>query len=212
MGHPVITRPDTTKTTPSFDTTAATGQKVRVYLSPIHIAEGRDRLSNTVLEQRFPEYSAQDIVKRTGIESRPILARDQSALSIGVEAAKAAMQAEGLTPEELKAVITQQLSEYIGQPDVTVIVSRMNSNTVSVLGGVARPGLVALLRNTRVLDVIAQSGGFTQFARKNRVRILRSMPGGEQVEYPFDYGKFIDGRAPASNLLLEPGDTVVVPD
>ncbi len=121
------------------------------------------------------------------------------------------VQAEGLTPEELKAVITETLAEYITAPDVTVIVKEMLSNTVAVMGGVTRAGLVPLQRNTRVLDVIAQSGGFSPFAKKSRVRILRNTEAG-QVAYRFDYDRFIDGKAPGTNLLLEPGDTIVVPD
>lgn len=121
------------------------------------------------------------------------------------------VQAEGLTPEELKAVVTQQLSEFIAGADVTVIVREMRSKTVAVMGGVARSGLIPLSRNTRVLDVIAASGGFTTFARKSEVKILRNTDTG-QVEYRFDYNRFIRGGDVASNILLVPGDTVVVPD
>jgi protein involved in polysaccharide export with SLBB domain len=52
-------------------------------------------------------------------------------------------------------------------------------------------------------------GGFTPFARKNKIRILRNTPDG-QVEYRFDYDAFIEGRSPASNILLAPGDTIIV--
>ena len=121
------------------------------------------------------------------------------------------VQASGLTPEELKAVVTQQLSEFIAGADVTVIVREMRSKTVAVMGGVSRSGLIPLSRNTRVLDVIAASGGFTTFARKGEVKILRNTDQG-QAEYRFDYNRFIRGGNVASNILLEPGDTVVVPD
>ncbi|MCA9512006.1 MAG: polysaccharide biosynthesis/export family protein [Myxococcales bacterium] len=122
------------------------------------------------------------------------------------------VQAEGLTPDELRAVIEERLAEFIVAPHVNVLVKDMRSNVVSVVGGgVARSGLVPLQRNTRVLDAIATMGGFTPFARKGDIRVLRNRDG-RQVQYGFDYDAFIKGRAPGSNMLLEPGDTVVVPD
>ena len=128
LGYPVITRPGTSgvplKPTPGFNTTAASGQSVSVYLSPIHIAEGRDRLSNSVLVQRFPEYSSDDIVKRTGIESRPILARDQSALSIGVEAARAALKAEGLTLDDLTGIVCHTTTPPLNTPSMSCMILR----------------------------------------------------------------------------------------
>ena len=122
------------------------------------------------------------------------------------------IQAEGLTPDELRATIEEQLAEYIVAPNVNVMVKEMRSNVVSVIGGgVARSGLVPLQRNTRVIDAIATMGGFTTFAKKGDIRVLRDVEG-RQVQYGFDYDAFIKGRAPDSNMLLEPGDTVVVPD
>ena len=122
------------------------------------------------------------------------------------------IQAEGLTPDELRATIEEQRAEYSVAPNVNVMVKEMRSNVVSVIGGgVARSGLVPLQRNTRVIDAIATMGGFTTFAKKGDIRVLRDVEG-RQVQYGFDYDAFIKGRAPDSNMLLEPGDTVVVPD
>lgn len=121
LSHPVITKPDNAATPAA---TTATAEQVRVYLSPIHIAEGKDRLSNTVLEQRFPEYTAEDIVQRTGIESRPILARNQSALSIGVEAARAAMQAEGLTLDDLTGIVCHTTTPPLNTPSMACMILR----------------------------------------------------------------------------------------
>jgi polysaccharide export outer membrane protein len=121
------------------------------------------------------------------------------------------VQAEGLTPEELKEVITEALSEYVTNPDVTVIVTGMNSNTVSIMGGVGRTGELPLQKQTRVLQAIARSGGFSTWAKKDRVRILRPTPQG-LIEYRFDYGAYLAGKAPGTNLVLRPGDTIVVPD
>jgi len=123
------------------------------------------------------------------------------------------VQAAGLTPEELKAVITESLREYVAEPDVTVVVREMNSKTVSVVGGgVLRSGSISIQLETRVLDAIARVGGFSQFANKSDIRVLRRQPDGAIVEYRFNYDAFIEGAAPHSNFRLKPGDTIIVPD
>jgi len=122
------------------------------------------------------------------------------------------VQAEGLTPQELKEVLTEALSEFIAAPDVTVLVREMNSQLVYLLGeGVRSSGALQLRKETRVLEAIATMGGFTVWANKNKVRILRKTQNG-MTEYVFNYGAYSAGKARDSNLLLEPGDTVVVPE
>jgi len=121
------------------------------------------------------------------------------------------VQAAGLTPLELKEVLTQSLREYVDSPDVTVVVSEVGSPIVFLLGGVGRQGPVPLTHNLRVLDAIAYAGGFAQFADRSDVRVLRRTANG-LVEHRFDYDAYLDGDAPESNFLLRPGDTIVVPD
>ena len=121
------------------------------------------------------------------------------------------IQAAGLTPEELKELITGQLVEYVNNPDVTVVVTQVNSKRIYVIGAVARSGAQPLNQDMRVLDAISVAGGFVQFAQKGDIKILRPS-GGEIVEYRFDYGAYLKGDAPGSNMLLRPGDTIVVPD
>jgi polysaccharide export outer membrane protein len=121
------------------------------------------------------------------------------------------VQAAGLTPLELKEVITEALREYVAEPDVTVIVSQVASAQVYLLGGVARQGSIHLTRNLRVLDAISEAGGFTQFADRGDVRVLRRTANG-LVEHRFDYDAYLAGDAPESNFLLHAGDTIVVPD
>jgi polysaccharide export outer membrane protein len=121
------------------------------------------------------------------------------------------VQAAGLTPEELKDRITESLRAYVANPDVTVVVSEINSKQVYVIGGAAQQGAVPLTRDLRVLDVLSIVGGFGGFADKNGVRVLRRTASG-MSEYRFDYEAFLDGRATESNLLLQAGDTIVVPE
>ena len=122
------------------------------------------------------------------------------------------VQAEGLTPQELKEVVADSLSEFVTAPDVTVMVRQMNSRFVSVIGEVRSPSRVILTRDLRVLEAVAQVGGFTSFADKDDVRVVRRQEGGREVEYRFDYGAYTRGLAPGSNLVLQPGDMIIVPD
>lgn len=122
------------------------------------------------------------------------------------------VRAEGLTPQELKEVIARELAEYVTAPDVTVMIRQMNSRFVSVLGEVRQPTRVPLTRDLRVLEAIALVGGFTTFADKNDVRIVRRDLDGNETEYRFDYGAYVRGRAPGSNIVLLPGDVIIVPD
>lgn len=144
-----------------------------------------------------PELSKQVVVRRDGMISVPLIGD---------------VQAEGLTPTELTEVLSQSLSDYISTPDVTVMVVRSDSNSVAVVGAVGRSSVIPLSKEMRVLDAIAMVGGFNTWARRSDVRILRSFEDGTQTLYRFNYGAFLSGDAPDSNLLLEPGDTIIVPD
>lgn len=121
------------------------------------------------------------------------------------------VQAEGLTAEELKEVLSRELAEYVANPDVTVVVTRMDSKRAYVIGEVGRPGPVPLTTDLRVLDALSLAGGFNTFADRSNVKILRHTEDGEQ-EYVFDYDAYVDGEAPGTNVRLAPGDTIVVPD
>lgn len=149
-----------------------------------------------VVVWRNPELSVEVPVRRDGKISVPLV--DD-------------VQAEGLTPRELKEVLTEALAQYVTAPDVTVIVQQTNSHTVTVVGGVARSGQIPLTRQMRVLEAIATMGGFSPWAKRNRIKIIRKV-GNETVEYGFSFGAYAAGKAPDSNLILRPGDTIVVPE
>ncbi len=119
--------------------------------------------------------------------------------------------AAGLTALELKELITREMDEFIENPDVTVVVNQMGSKRVYVLGEVRSPGPLPLVVPLRVLDAISASGGFATFANKRNVRVIRYTPEGE-IEYRFNYPRYLAGKEPGSNILLLPGDTIIVPD
>jgi protein involved in polysaccharide export with SLBB domain len=63
-----------------------------------------------------------------------------------------------------------------------------------------------------VLEAIASTGGFTTFADKDDIRIVRRGESGAEVEYRFDYDAYIKGKAPGTNIVLKHGDTIIVPE
>jgi polysaccharide export outer membrane protein len=146
---------------------------------------------------RQPELSVEVPVRSDGMISVPLL--DD-------------VQAAGLKPQELKDVIARELSEFVTAPDVTIIILQMNSRFVSVIGEVVRDTRILLTQDLRVVEAITQAGGFTTFADKSDVRIIRRQPGGSEIEYRFNYNSYIRGRAPGTNIPLRPGDTIIVPD
>ena len=120
------------------------------------------------------------------------------------------VQAAGLTPDELKASITEKLSEFVQNPTVTVVVLAPHSKRAYVLGEVRSAGPISLGSDMSVLDAITAAGGFSPFAKKSSVRVLRRIEG-KELDYTFDYDAFVAGKAPGTNVLLRPGDTVLVP-
>jgi len=120
------------------------------------------------------------------------------------------VRAAGRTPEGLKEAITEQLSAFISQPDVTVIVVSPDSQVVTVVGGVEASGPVPLRRSMGVLEAVAAAGGFSAWANKGGIRVIRTVEG-ERVVYAFDYKAYLTGQ-PDAELLLQPGDVVVVPE
>ena len=132
------------------------------------------------------------------------------------------VQAAGLTALELRDVLTQKLADYMPNPEVSVIVSEVRSFKISVVGEVARPARYDLKSWTTVLDALALAGGFTPFAVRSRIVILR--PEGNTVKrIPFNYNKVISSRESLldrilnaggegqENFYLQNGDIVLVP-
>ena len=120
------------------------------------------------------------------------------------------VQAAGLTAMQLRDVLTKKLTEYEPSPEVSVIVTEVNSFRVSILGEVQRPARYDLRSPTTVLDAIALAGGFKDFAATDRIVILR--PQGKTMKrMPFNYKKVIAAGGEGENFFLQPGDIIMVP-
>jgi polysaccharide export outer membrane protein len=120
------------------------------------------------------------------------------------------VQAAGLTPNELAATLTERFKKFLNNPQVTVIVTQINSRRVYVVGEVTHPGAFPLLPNMTVLQALADAGGFTPFANRKKIHILRTT-NGKQNEMPFEYDRVLDGSKSSENIMLIPGDEIVVP-
>jgi polysaccharide biosynthesis/export protein len=120
------------------------------------------------------------------------------------------VQAAGLTPMQLRDVLAKKLAEFIPNPEVSVILTEVRSFKVSVMGEVAKPGRYELKSWTTVVDVLALAGGFTQFASRTRIVVLR--PTGKTMKrISFNYNKVVSSGGEEENFYLEPGDIVLVP-
>lgn len=120
------------------------------------------------------------------------------------------LQAAGLRPEDLKKQIETAAAKYVTDPNVTVVVRAINSRRVFVTGRVTTPGVHLLKGPLTVMQAIALSGGVTEFADAKNIKVLRIVHG-KSVTLPFNYKDVVRGRKLEQNILLLPGDTVVVP-
>jgi polysaccharide export outer membrane protein len=120
------------------------------------------------------------------------------------------IEAGGHTVEEIRAVLVSRLSKYIPDPVVTVGVKTVNGSMIFVVGKVNRPGNFALIRPIDVMQALSLAGGTTPFADVDGIRILRR-EGERQLVFRFRYDDVRRGRALSQNILLQSGDTVVVP-
>lgn len=120
------------------------------------------------------------------------------------------IKVSGMTPAQIQSLIAYKLQAYLANPQVTVTVTDIRSKRAFITGEVARPGGYSLNTETTVLQLIAQAGGLTAFAKRGNITILR-FENGKRQRLPFDYKEVVQGKNADQNVALRPGDTVVVP-
>jgi polysaccharide biosynthesis/export protein len=120
------------------------------------------------------------------------------------------VMAAGLTPAQLKEILTDKVSHELRQPEVTVIVRSFNTH-IFVDGEVARPGAFPLIEATTVLEAIALAGGMRDTARLREVVVIRRGPANAPLAIPVNVEKAARGEDPAQNIALLPSDVVFVP-
>ena len=143
---------------------------------------------------REKDWSADVVVRPDGKISLPVL-KD--------------VTASGLTPQQLAESVASAAAKYIRDTDVTVIVKEVRSRKVFVVGEVAKPGSFQLGSDMTVLQALAEAGGLLEYANRKRIVIVRSENGRER-RFTFNYNEVVDGKRPAQNIKLQPGDTVLV--
>jgi len=119
------------------------------------------------------------------------------------------VRASGRKIEDLRAEIQTRVKEYVPDAPVTVLLSRLGSTRVFVVGKVAQPGMYMMPEAMSVMQVLGMAGGLTTFADTDGICILRRGAGGQEA-LTFNYGKVEKGRSLDENILLMPGDTIVV--
>jgi polysaccharide export outer membrane protein len=120
------------------------------------------------------------------------------------------VQAAGLTPQQLSVTVAESLRKYLNEPQVTVIVTAINSQRIFVVGEVQHVGAFSLIPGMTVLQALSGAGGFTPFANVKKIHVMR-VRDGKHIELPVNYREVLKGDNPDQNIKLEPGDTVVVP-
>jgi polysaccharide export outer membrane protein len=125
------------------------------------------------------------------------------------------VQASGLNSSQVAAKIAQRLTEFKENPNVSVSLKEVNSYFIFVLGEVLKPGKYPLKSYATVLQGVSMAGGFTPFAAKNRMQVIRTQTseGGRenQLRIPVPYNELVSGNGAIENFILKSGDTIVVP-
>lgn len=121
------------------------------------------------------------------------------------------VRAAGLTPLALRQTLTEGYKEYVTAPGVSVVVKEIHSRKVFVTGEVANPGAYDLQPRTKLMQALALAGGLTPYAKKKVVVLRDGRDGKTDRRYEIDISAILSGKRPGDNLLLQPGDTVIVP-
>jgi polysaccharide export outer membrane protein len=120
------------------------------------------------------------------------------------------MVAEGRTVTELKKSISDKLLNFVTAPEVTVIVKESRSRVIYTIGKVQRPGPQPLAPDMTVMQALSAAGGFAEWADTKNVLIVRKV-GGKETKIKFNFKEFTGGDNLDQNIVLKPGDTIVVP-
>ncbi|GAC1453490.1 MAG: hypothetical protein PVSMB6_08000 [Steroidobacteraceae bacterium] len=121
------------------------------------------------------------------------------------------VEAAGHTVEQVRSTLATRLKPFIPDPVVTVAIKSIGGNHVYVVGKVARPGEFPFSRPLDVMQALSLAGGATPFAAVNEIVILRRHNTGDEHVLRFHYADVARGKRLEQNVVLESGDTVVVP-
>jgi polysaccharide export outer membrane protein len=126
------------------------------------------------------------------------------------------MPAVGKTPSMLQEDVRLQLSQYITDPIVSVIVNKFAgtfSQQVRIVGATEKPASVPYRANMTILDAMIAVGGLSEFASGNRAKLIRfDKTKGKQTEFALRLGDLLKNGDSKANVLLMPGDVIIIPE
>jgi len=120
------------------------------------------------------------------------------------------IEAAGRSPADVQKTLVDRIKRFIPRPAVTVSVREVAGNSIFVLGYVTNPGEYKASRQLDVLQALSLAGGLTIRAKETDIKIVRRENGRQRI-YPFNFIKFKNGEELETNILLNSGDTVIVP-
>jgi polysaccharide export outer membrane protein len=178
------------------------------------IVEEADNTHNTQNDFLLGPEDVLDIVvwKNDELSQKGVVVRPDGKISMPLIGD---VMAGGLTSNQLASQIASRLKEFKERITVTVSVKEVNSYYVYVLGEVGKPGKYQLKSYATVLQALAVANGFTIFAAKNRIQVIRNVPTEDgtlrEIRIPARYDDLISGDGEIGNFFLKTGDVVVVP-
>ena len=120
------------------------------------------------------------------------------------------VMAKGKTVDDIQKEVTGKMGPYISDPNISVEMVKVNYYKVYVIGRVNKPGEFLVGHPPDVLQVLSMAGGLTPYANENSIKVIRRKNNKQDVFY-FRYGDIKSGRHLEQNILLMPGDEVIVP-
>ena len=116
----------------------------------------------------------------------------------------------GRTPSQVEKTLVEGLSKYINEPNVTVVLAASNSKKVYVIGGANKEGPLAYTYPMTVMQALSEAGGLSDYAKRKKIYIIRA-ENGRDYRLDFNYDEVVKGERMEQNILLMPGDTLVIP-
>lgn len=170
---------------PAQDAPQSTGDEFRIGVSDVL----------TVSVWKNPDLSAQVPVRPDGKIALPLVGE---------------VHAADMTPDELRQELNTQFASFVTAPTISVVVNEINSMKVFIVGEVRSPGSYDIIEPTRLMQALAMAGGLSEYADKSDILILRQQ-GSVENRIIVSVKGITNGKKMEDNILLEPGDTIVVP-
>jgi polysaccharide export outer membrane protein len=181
------------QTKPAHSDSPAVTANANAAAPPDYLIGPGDKLS--IVFWRDKDMSGDVVVRPDGKISLPLLNE---------------IQAAGYTPEQLRVRLTDAAKKFVEEPNATVVVQEILSRNAYITGNVAKPGTYSVSANLTVLQLIALAGGLQEYADAKHIVIVRAEDGRQQF-YQFNYQDVVKQKHPDQNIVLRPGDTIVVP-